>query len=216
MQCFYSKEDPLQSDIVVRVEDLGCNVTSHHALPMQSACRTFGHSVCLSCLQLRFEPVTQRLRLIDVYNVPRLSMTYNKVHFAGPDIVSTFVKVYDVRQPLFHPPISNDAQQHVRLTSPPPSVHTHTHSCSAPRSQARSKRGYALYHSAPPTLPAPPTTADWQHWVCVLQVYFLHYRGVTFTFLIPKEYHSLYANSNDMPLELPVRHTSPVSAKHAT
>lgn len=41
------------------------------------------------------------------------------------------------------------------------------------------------------------------------QDYFLHYRGLSFTFSIPREFHSLYQSSNDMPLELPVRAHAP-------
>ena len=162
--------------------------------------------------------MTQRLRLIDVYNVPRLSMTYNKVHFAGPDIVSTFVKVYDVRQP---PPSSQrcSATCESHIAAP---LCTHTHTVVRPHVPRQDRKG-----GTPCTTAHCPlcllllqlltgNTARPTHILRVLQVYFLHYRGVTFTFLIPKEYHSLYANSNDMPLELPVRHTSPVSAKHAT
>lgn len=123
----YSSDKPLASDMLLDMPDMG--------------------------FRLRFEPLTQRLRLIDVYDTKRVVMTYHGSSWSGPTTDSTFIRVYDLFGPTF--PGKLDAGR-----------------------------------------------GD----------YFLHYRGLSFTFHIPQEYRSLYGSSNDMPLELP-DHTTPVASR---
>lgn len=122
----YSSIAPLESDMILDVPDMG--------------------------FRLRFEPVTQRLRLIDVYDSKRVVMSYHGAAWSGPTVEATFIRVYELFGPTF-----------------PGKLDT--------------TRGN----------------------------YFLHYRGLSFSFTIPPEYHALYQSSNDMPLELPNRTTPIVS-----
>lgn len=61
--------------------------------------RALGVSCVLCCVapQLRFEPIAQRLRLIDVYDCKRLVMSYHGASWSGPGAEATFIRVYDVR-----------------------------------------------------------------------------------------------------------------------
>lgn len=83
VQVKYHDEEPLMFDIVINFPDLG--------------------------FQLRFEPCSQRLRLIDVFDVQRLQMHYGKSVIGGPVNPATFVVVYGGCGPTY--PGSYDADR---------------------------------------------------------------------------------------------------------
>eukprot|EP00850_Spirogloea_muscicola_P013501 SM000092S24469 [mRNA] locus=s92:56715:59742:+ [translate_table: standard] len=51
--------------------------------------------------QLRFEPRSQRLRLVEVYDIPRLQLRYAASTIGGPSTPATFVRIYAVFGPTF-------------------------------------------------------------------------------------------------------------------
>lgn len=71
----YSDEEPLALDLVISFPDHG--------------------------FHLRFEPRSQRLRLIEVYDVQRLQMRYATSSIGGPTVAATFVAVYALFGPTF-------------------------------------------------------------------------------------------------------------------
>ncbi|EFJ28090.1 hypothetical protein SELMODRAFT_231702 [Selaginella moellendorffii] len=81
----FNDEDPLQFDLVISFPEHG--------------------------FHLRFEPRTQRLRLIEVYDVQRLQMRYATSSIGGPSVAATFVAVYALFGPTF--PGSFDAKRNI-------------------------------------------------------------------------------------------------------
>uniref|UniRef100_A0A0D6R3Y6 Uncharacterized protein n=1 Tax=Araucaria cunninghamii TaxID=56994 RepID=A0A0D6R3Y6_ARACU len=81
----YHDEEPLILDIVISFPDHG--------------------------FHLRFEPFSQRLRLIEVFDVQRLQMRYANSFIGGPSTLATFATVYKVCGPTF--PGSYDADRGV-------------------------------------------------------------------------------------------------------
>eukprot|EP01018_Ginkgo_biloba_P013464 Gb_08290 [translate_table: standard] len=79
----YHDEEPLMLDIVISFPDHG--------------------------FHLRFEPQSQRLRLIEVFDVQRLQMHYATSYIGGPHTLATFVAVYALFGPTF--PGSYDAER---------------------------------------------------------------------------------------------------------
>lgn len=79
----YHDEEPLMLDLVVSFPDHG--------------------------FHLRFESSSQRLRLIEVFDVQRLQMRYANSFIGGPNTLATFVAVYAVCGPTF--PGSYDADR---------------------------------------------------------------------------------------------------------
>lgn len=75
VQLKYHDEEPLLYDFVISFPDHG--------------------------FHLRFEPRSQRLRLIEVFDVQRLQMRYAKSSIGGADIAATFVAVYALFGPTF-------------------------------------------------------------------------------------------------------------------
>ncbi|CAL9760841.1 unnamed protein product, partial [Musa acuminata subsp. burmannicoides] len=71
----YLDEEPLKLDIVISFPDHG--------------------------FHLRFDPWTQRLRLIEVYDVKRLQMRYANSLIGGPSTLATFVAVYALFGPTY-------------------------------------------------------------------------------------------------------------------
>lgn len=71
----YSDEDPLELDIVLSFPDHG--------------------------FHLRFDPVSQRLRLIEIFDVKRLQICYATSLIGGPSTPATFVAVYALFGPTF-------------------------------------------------------------------------------------------------------------------
>ncbi|XP_058109483.1 PHAF1 protein At3g51130 isoform X1 [Magnolia sinica] len=71
----YLDEEPLKLDIVISFPDHG--------------------------FHLRFDPWSQRLRLIEVYDVKRLQMRYATSLIGGPSTLATFVAVYALFGPTF-------------------------------------------------------------------------------------------------------------------
>ncbi|XP_057816067.2 PHAF1 protein At3g51130 isoform X2 [Cryptomeria japonica] len=71
----YHDEEPLMLDLVVSFPDHG--------------------------FHLRFESSSQRLRLIEVFDVQRLQMRYANSFIGGPNTLATFVAVYAVCGPTF-------------------------------------------------------------------------------------------------------------------
>ncbi|CAA6673673.1 unnamed protein product [Spirodela intermedia] len=71
----YLDEEPLKLDIVISFPDHG--------------------------FHLRFDPWSQRLRLIEVYDVKRLQMRYATNLIGGPSTLATFVAVYALFGPTF-------------------------------------------------------------------------------------------------------------------
>eukprot|EP00252_Welwitschia_mirabilis_P008438 TRINITY_DN20270_c0_g2_i1.p1 TRINITY_DN20270_c0_g2~~TRINITY_DN20270_c0_g2_i1.p1 ORF type:complete len:407 (+),score=58.00 TRINITY_DN20270_c0_g2_i1:201-1421(+) len=71
----YSDEEPLLFDLVISFPDHG--------------------------FHLRFEPYTQRLRLIEVFDVHRLQIRYANSVIGGPNTQATFVTIYAVCGPTF-------------------------------------------------------------------------------------------------------------------
>ncbi|KAI3855365.1 hypothetical protein MKX03_025323 [Papaver bracteatum] len=71
----YLEEEPLKLDIVISFPDHG--------------------------FHLRFDPWSQRLRLIEVFDVKRLQMRYAKSLIGGPSTLATFVAVYALFGPTF-------------------------------------------------------------------------------------------------------------------
>uniref|UniRef100_A0A1D1YPC8 UPF0183 protein At3g51130 n=1 Tax=Anthurium amnicola TaxID=1678845 RepID=A0A1D1YPC8_9ARAE len=71
----YFDEEPLKLDIVISFPDHG--------------------------FHLRFDPWSQRLRLIEVYDVKRLQMRYATSLVGGPSMLATFVAVYALFGPTF-------------------------------------------------------------------------------------------------------------------
>ncbi|XP_031476298.1 PHAF1 protein At3g51130 [Nymphaea colorata] len=71
----YFDEEPLKLDIVVSLPDHG--------------------------FHLRFDPWSQRLRLIEVFDVKRLQMRYATSLIGGPSTLATFVAVYALFGPTF-------------------------------------------------------------------------------------------------------------------
>lgn len=75
VQLKYHEEEPLLNDFVISFPDQG--------------------------FHLRFEPRSQRLRLIEVFDVQRLQMRYAKSSIGGANIAATFVAVYALLGPTF-------------------------------------------------------------------------------------------------------------------
>ncbi|KAG5406262.1 hypothetical protein IGI04_012381 [Brassica rapa subsp. trilocularis] len=71
----YHDEDPLKLDIVISFPDHG--------------------------FHLRFDPWSQRLRLVEIYDVKRLQMRYATSMIGGPSTMATFVAVYALFGPTF-------------------------------------------------------------------------------------------------------------------
>ncbi|KAF8048407.1 hypothetical protein N665_2525s0001 [Sinapis alba] len=71
----YHDEDPLKLDIVISFPDHG--------------------------FHLRFDPWSQRLRLVEIYDVKRLQMRYATSTIGGPSTLATFVAVYALFGPTF-------------------------------------------------------------------------------------------------------------------
>ncbi|MQL98696.1 hypothetical protein Taro_031416 [Colocasia esculenta] len=71
----YLDEEPLKLDIVISFPDHG--------------------------FHLRFDPWSQRLRLIEVYDIKRLQMRYATSLIGGPSMLATFVAVYALFGPTF-------------------------------------------------------------------------------------------------------------------
>ncbi|XP_010679842.2 PHAF1 protein At3g51130 [Beta vulgaris subsp. vulgaris] len=71
----YLDEEPLKLDIVISFPDHG--------------------------FHLRFDPWSQRLRLIEIYNVKRLQMRYATSLIGGPSTLATFVAVYQLFGPTY-------------------------------------------------------------------------------------------------------------------
>jgi hypothetical protein len=76
----YNEGDPLSSTITVCVPDDG--------------------------LQLRFDPLTQRLVLIDFFDLTKVQLSYASPRkresvFAGPKVLATFLLVYDLFGPTY-------------------------------------------------------------------------------------------------------------------
>lgn len=71
----YLDEDPLKLDIVISLPDHG--------------------------FHLRFDPWSQRLRLIEIFDVKRLQMRYAATVIGGPSTLATFVAVYSTFGPTF-------------------------------------------------------------------------------------------------------------------
>lgn len=72
----YAPKHPLEKDIVLRVEDLG--------------------------MQLRFEPTTQRLVMIDIFDITKLGLSYAGTHFGAHDVTrSKFLNLYKVFGPTY-------------------------------------------------------------------------------------------------------------------
>ncbi|KAH0934956.1 hypothetical protein HID58_012073 [Brassica napus] len=71
----YHDEDPLKLDIVISFPDHG--------------------------FHLRFDPWSQRLRLVEIYDVKRLQMRYATSMIGGPSTLATFVAVYALFGPTF-------------------------------------------------------------------------------------------------------------------
>ncbi|XP_068640141.1 PHAF1 protein At3g51130-like isoform X1 [Aristolochia californica] len=71
----YHDEEPLKLDVVISFPDHG--------------------------FHLRFDSWSQRLRLIEVYDVKRLQMRYATSLIGGPSILATFVAVYKIFGPTF-------------------------------------------------------------------------------------------------------------------
>ncbi|WOL13142.1 UPF0183 protein [Canna indica] len=71
----YLDEEPLKLDIVISFPDHG--------------------------FHLRFDPWSQRLRLIEVYDIKRLQMRYATSLIGGPSTLATFVAVYTLFGPTF-------------------------------------------------------------------------------------------------------------------
>ncbi|XP_076960128.1 PHAF1 protein At3g51130-like isoform X2 [Bidens hawaiensis] len=71
----YFDEDPLKLDVVISFPDHG--------------------------FHLRFDPWSQRLRLIEIFDVKRLQMRYATSLIGGPSTPATFVAVYAVFGPTF-------------------------------------------------------------------------------------------------------------------
>jgi len=84
VQVKYYDEEPLMFDIVINFPDLG--------------------------FQLRFEPCSQRLRLIDVFDVQSLQMHYANSLIGGPN-TATFAAVYDACGPTY--PGTYDADRRI-------------------------------------------------------------------------------------------------------
>ncbi|KAL3680902.1 hypothetical protein R1sor_023858 [Riccia sorocarpa] len=75
VQIKYNDEEPLRYDLVISFPEHG--------------------------FHLRFEPRSQRLRLIEVFDVQRLQMRYATSSIGGPSIAATFVAVYALFGPTF-------------------------------------------------------------------------------------------------------------------
>ncbi|XP_028807268.1 UPF0183 protein At3g51130-like isoform X3 [Neltuma alba] len=71
----YFDEEPLKLDIVISFPDHG--------------------------FHLRFDPWSQRLRLIEIYDVKRLQMRYSTSLIGGPSTLATFVAVYALFGPTY-------------------------------------------------------------------------------------------------------------------
>lgn len=71
----YFDEEPLKLDIVISFPDHGFHI--------------------------RFDPWSQRLRLIEVFDIKRLQMRYAKSLIGGPSTLATFVAVYALFGPTF-------------------------------------------------------------------------------------------------------------------
>jgi len=54
-----------------------------------------------SGMHLRFEPVSQRLRLIEVYDLSRMQIRYAQSLVGGASNAATFVRIYDLFGPTF-------------------------------------------------------------------------------------------------------------------
>ncbi|XP_073012139.1 PHAF1 protein At3g51130 [Typha latifolia] len=78
----YLDEEPLKLDIVISFPDHG--------------------------FHLRFDPWSQRLRLIEIYDVKRLQMRYATSLIGGPSTLATFVAVYALFGPTFPGIYDND------------------------------------------------------------------------------------------------------------
>ena len=61
-------------------------------------------------LLLRFEPRTQRLHSIEVYDLTRVVLRYCGVAFSGPDTLPTFVLIYGRFGPSFPGEYNRDRQ----------------------------------------------------------------------------------------------------------
>jgi hypothetical protein len=75
VQIKYNDEEPLRYDLVASFPEHG--------------------------FHLRFEPRSQRLRLIEVFDIQRLQMRYATSSIGGPSIAATFVAVYALFGPTF-------------------------------------------------------------------------------------------------------------------
>ena len=189
----YSSDKPLASDMLLDMPDMGFRVRVALCAIVLYLLRQVAD--CGWRLQLRFEPLTQRLRLIDVYDTKRVVMTYHGSSWSGPTTDSTFIRVYDVSvscRSQGMPGLNDICCVRVQLFGP-----TFPGKLDAGRG-VRAICG--SYQSLMPLIFI--IVCGWLE-----QDYFLHYRGLSFTFHIPQEYRSLYGSSNDMPLELPVRCT---------
>eukprot|EP01112_Ceratiomyxa_fruticulosa_P014404 TRINITY_DN4120_c0_g1_i4.p1 TRINITY_DN4120_c0_g1~~TRINITY_DN4120_c0_g1_i4.p1 ORF type:complete len:413 (+),score=74.42 TRINITY_DN4120_c0_g1_i4:749-1987(+) len=81
----FNENDPLSMDIVVDLTEDG--------------------------VLLRFEPISQRLRMIEVYEVPKIKLSYSGSVFSSLDTQPTFVLVYTRLGPTY--PGEYDANKHV-------------------------------------------------------------------------------------------------------
>jgi len=113
VEVVFSQIRPLEKEILLRVEELG--------------------------LLLRFEPKSQRLRMLDVLDPQKLSMQYE-----GVPVKDTFLELYKMFGPTYPGSFEDD-----------------------------------------------------------LGVYVLRYQGISFLFDLPKEFQAQYAESNELPIELP-------------
>ncbi|CAM6102563.1 unnamed protein product [Calypogeia fissa] len=75
VQIKYNDEEPLKYDLVVSFPEHG--------------------------FHLRFEPRSQRLRIIEIFDIQRLQMRYATSSIGGPTIAATFVAVYALFGPTF-------------------------------------------------------------------------------------------------------------------
>ncbi|XP_075480488.1 PHAF1 protein At3g51130-like isoform X2 [Primulina tabacum] len=75
VQVKYYDEDPLRLDIVISFPDHG--------------------------FHLRFDPWSQRLRLVEIFDVKRLQMRYATLLVGGPSTLATFVAIYALFGPTY-------------------------------------------------------------------------------------------------------------------
>eukprot|EP00164_Ancoracysta_twista_P000607 GFYU01000803.1.p1 GENE.GFYU01000803.1~~GFYU01000803.1.p1 ORF type:complete len:385 (+),score=88.50 GFYU01000803.1:285-1439(+) len=75
VEFLYSEENPLDGDMVMTLPDHG--------------------------MRLRFEPVSQRLRLIEIFDVCKIRLSYSNKHFSGPSVPCTSVTIYQLFGPTY-------------------------------------------------------------------------------------------------------------------